>query len=330
MSFSDYQLLCASSMAYEVDGGTFNKPTSGDKLSQYNAIGTILETKVVQYSEAACLLFNTDQGIIIAFRGTISGLNCSGFDDWLTNLQYYLTNWNHGVRVHTGFASDIDLALPWILRAIKDWGASKQLYVTGHSQGGGVGALAAYKLKEEAYDVDKVVLFAAPSSGDKAFADRYNDTLGLESRTVRYQHAGDIVPMLPPDMAVVPTTPGEQVQNVIQLVIEAISKANDQKGLRAGGNDTMTCISLGIRVLGVIMKIYQSIEKDGGQALKEDLTSYYSVGKVRFIEYNNKIEHQISYYSQVINIIPALFGDNGKSVMDCHSLDEGYEPALKP
>ncbi|WMX13096.1 lipase family protein [Aureispira sp. CCB-E] len=328
MGFSDYQMLCASSIAYEINNGIFIPPTSGAAYEEYRALGVVLDVKAIQFGEAVCLLLETEQGIIIAFRGTISHekLDCPMLDDWLTNLQFNFTHWEGNVEVHSGFAFELHTIFDEINSTIKNWGTTKKLYITGHSQGGGVAVLAAYKLKEIAYDVEKVVVFAAPSAGGKSFMERYNNDLGLESKTTRYQHAGDIVPMLPPDMGSVPTTQSAIVQNIIEVLIEAITKANY---IKDASNVDDSCILFGLRSFEMLLRIFKSIKTGTASTDIKAAISYYSVGRIKFIEFNNKIEPQISYFSQVLNLLAVFLEGKGGSFGDCHSLRIGYAPALK-
>lgn len=328
MDFSDYQMLCASSMAYEINDGTFTPPTSGTAYEEYKALGVVLKVKAVQYGEAACLLLDTPQGIIIALRGTIGHekWDCSMLDDWLTNLQLNFVHWEGNIEVHSGFAFELHSIFDEVNSTIKNWGTTKKLYLTGHSQGGGVAVLAAYKLKEIAYDVAKVVVFAAPSAGGKSFMQRYNNDLGLESKTTRYQHAGDIVPMLPPDMGSVPTTQLAIVQNVMEVLIEAITKANY---IKEASNGDDYCILVRLRLVEMWLRIFRSIKDGTATADMKAAISYYSVGRVKFIEFNNKVESQISYFSQVLNVLAVLLEGKGGGFGDCHSLSIGYAPALR-
>src|SRR5260370_26794781 len=65
--------------------------------------------------------------------------------------------------------------------------------VTGHSLGGAPAALIANRIGTELQaDVDAVYTFGMPRPGNKAFADLYNQQLGM--RTYRLGHGAEIVP----------------------------------------------------------------------------------------------------------------------------------------
>jgi hypothetical protein len=83
-------------------------------------------------------------------------------------------------------------------RAIEQGRRRGRLIVTGHSKGGGIAPLAAIRfVKQEKVDANlvKVVTFAAPKSGDSAFAAFYNATIADHTR---YEYGDDVVPHLPP------------------------------------------------------------------------------------------------------------------------------------
>ena len=69
--------------------------------------------------------------------------------------------------------------------------------VTGHSLGGALAALIANRIGTELQaDLDAVYTFGMPRTGNKAFADLYNQQLGM--RTYRLVHGEDIVPTVAP------------------------------------------------------------------------------------------------------------------------------------
>jgi hypothetical protein len=68
-----------------------------------------------------------------------------------------------------------------------------QLWITGHSKGGAIAALAAVRLQAEGV-TPRIVTFGAPKVGDEDFAAAYD----ARFTHTRYEYADDIVPHLPP------------------------------------------------------------------------------------------------------------------------------------
>src|SRR5262249_21503493 len=71
--------------------------------------------------------------------------------------------------------------------------ASVPLLVTGHSKGGAMAALAAWRLQTVRGIPTRVVTFAAPKSGNRTYRDAYP----AQVDHTRYEYADDIVPHLP-------------------------------------------------------------------------------------------------------------------------------------
>lgn len=72
----------------------------------------------------------------------------------------------------------------------------KAIFITGHSKGGAVCPLVAWRLHKDFGSTHTIAVrtFAAPRSGDVVFAQAYNDAV---PNHVRYEFDSDIVPHLP-------------------------------------------------------------------------------------------------------------------------------------
>jgi triacylglycerol lipase len=138
----------------------------------------------------------------VAFQGTITrkfpDIAKYNFDaalDWLQNFRIQLIGseqlaYHVPGRVHEGFA----LQLNWIYPAIKQElakQADKPVYVTGHSQGGAVAAIATKALVNDGFRVAATYTFAAPRAGDVQFAS------AVETEVHRLEFGDDIVPHVP-------------------------------------------------------------------------------------------------------------------------------------
>lgn len=102
----------------------------------------------------------------------------------------------YGGEIHLGFALLMEKILSETQFIIKQLNPSK-ICLTGHSLGGALATLAAYRLREQNSSISySVYTFGAPRVGDSAFASRYKD---YEIPHFRIENKNDIVPHLPPD-----------------------------------------------------------------------------------------------------------------------------------
>jgi triacylglycerol lipase len=74
-------------------------------------------------------------------------------------------------------------------------GPGAQLLITGHSKGGALAILAALRFWVKNQVPSRVVTFAAPRAGDRAFADVYNNARIIHTR---YEFQDDLVPHMQP------------------------------------------------------------------------------------------------------------------------------------
>lgn len=129
----------------------------------------------------------SDDVCVIAFRGTDSLKN------WLTDGDKRMVKIGQvsegAVKVHEGFWN----ALESVNLPDGCYYRTKKVYITGHSLGGALAMLCAYKwvILHDA----TVVTFGQPRVGNKVFADYYDSTLG--DNTLRVVHQCDIVPRIP-------------------------------------------------------------------------------------------------------------------------------------
>ena len=149
----------------------------------------------------ACLVGEIDLGIVLAFRGTMSfdPMNPPSLRDWLNNFQALpKTSPDFPGDIHEGFLDtwdDLDdLVLNEVARIQATYPAPRPVYVTGHSKGGAIAALAAWRLSATGAPLAKVITFAAPKPGDAIFATAYANA-GITHE--RYEYGDDIVPHLP-------------------------------------------------------------------------------------------------------------------------------------
>jgi triacylglycerol lipase len=139
----------------------------------------------VRWSDTVVGLYRLDGAVLVAFRGTADLRN------WLTDLDCFRTlpRWAEGGEVHLGFCNAIDQIWDDLIDSIH---AGDRLIFTGHSLGGALAMLAAFRLRGQ---VEAVYTFGQPRVGNKAFALFYD--AALRDRTFRVVHAADIVPRVP-------------------------------------------------------------------------------------------------------------------------------------
>jgi hypothetical protein len=116
--------------------------------------------------------------IVMSFKGTKS------FRNWLSNLQFKLTDLpvtdGKEIQVHSGFNEAVDAIYPQVrlavLNAVRKY-PSYKLVSTGHSLGGAMATLLAFKVAQEGiirWENIKIITFGQPRVGNKAFADYLN------------------------------------------------------------------------------------------------------------------------------------------------------------
>jgi hypothetical protein len=202
------RLLCACNCAYDVKA---IGPLPTDPASTYYAGAGFTATPAafVGGPEAidACLVGTTPDGVVAAFRGTLTFnfQDLPSLADWLNNLTAELVQpaWlpdNSPARVHEGFLTSLENlrkagAFDEVNRQLLAGGDGTQLLITGHSKGGAVAVLAALRFWAESQIGSKMVTFAAPRAGDRAFADIFNNA---QIHHTRYEFQDDLVPHLPP------------------------------------------------------------------------------------------------------------------------------------
>ncbi len=147
------------------------------------------------WSDTVVFVERFEGNVLVTFRGTADVRN------WLTDMDAFRTlpRWAEGGEIHAGFAAAIDNIWDELLAETQTSSCClhpSSLILTGHSLGGALAMLAAFRLRDR---VEAVYTFGQPRVGNKAFALFYD--YALKERTFRVVHADDIVPRLPPWLA---------------------------------------------------------------------------------------------------------------------------------
>jgi hypothetical protein len=162
------------------------------------------------------------EGVVVAFRGSLPPAVRSGEDGWAVLLDWLNDSLSlcvdlaeYGGGVHLGFADsmwrlwqDAD-GTPGVRSAVQrlldrsrvDHAARPHLFLTGHSKGGALANLAAYRAARLPAWRDlpiSVATIAAVRAGNAAFARAY---AAERIACLRYEIPSDLVPHLPPGPA---------------------------------------------------------------------------------------------------------------------------------
>ncbi|MES2442094.1 MAG: hypothetical protein V4574_04630 [Pseudomonadota bacterium] len=165
------------------------------------------------------LVGRVTEGVVVAFRGTLPPFFAGDNDGWSVLLDWLndgmslcVESPDYGGGVHMGFAEstrrlwDDGEGTPGVRTAVEarlaqsraDGRARRHLFVTGHSKGGALANLTAYRAARvlEWRDMGvSVATFAAARAGNAAFARAYDAS---RIACLRYEIPADLVPHLPP------------------------------------------------------------------------------------------------------------------------------------
>lgn len=168
-----------------------------------------LEAQFLSVDNTQAYLAQDDLSLVVAFRGSQCPTTLDGFKDWL------LTNANNllilpegrigtdfaaagvGARFHRGFLEALAEIWEPLSQAVEQAldQHERPLWVTGHSLGGAIALLAAWRLQRQMIPVHEVVTFGAPMIGNADAARAFERE--LPRKIFRYVDIEDPVPLLP-------------------------------------------------------------------------------------------------------------------------------------
>ncbi|NJL09915.1 MAG: lipase family protein, partial [Calothrix sp. SM1_7_51] len=131
-----------------------------------------------------------DRFLVVAFKGT----DC--YKDWIKNSRFSINKTDFGGEVHYGFAQAVLNNWDQLLEVITKSNISqeKSILLTGHSLGGALAILTAFKLNslpEFSSRIEAVYSYGAPRVGDHNFNLQYRPTHH------RFEYNQDPIPSLP-------------------------------------------------------------------------------------------------------------------------------------
>ncbi len=142
---------------------------------------------------SACVVVAEGQGATFV---TFAGSDPLKFQDWITDFSAMPSPSN----LHSGFEQAVETVLPDIRMALGKRAAPNQtVFFTGHSLGGALAILAAWRISRLPNAPEIVVYtFGSPRNGGQEFFNDYTPRLG--DFTFRMVHGTDIVPTVPPTL----------------------------------------------------------------------------------------------------------------------------------
>jgi hypothetical protein len=168
-----------------------------------------LEARLISVGNTQAYIATNDDHIVVAFRGTESPATMDGLKDILLTDAANLLIQPHGdlgtdfaaagvgARWHDGFMRALASIWDPLLAAVQ---AERQkndrpIWITGHSLGGALALLAAWRFKRKVIPIHQIYTFGAPMVGNAETAAAINQE--LPERLFRYVNDQDPVPQLP-------------------------------------------------------------------------------------------------------------------------------------
>lgn len=172
--------------------------------SQLSLVGQLISQDNTQ-----AFVGENEDAIVIAFRGSQSPGSLDGVKDWLlTNARNFLvlpegrigTDFaaaGVGARFHRGFLEALqEIWAPLYDCVDEAFGRrDRPVWVTGHSLGGALALLCAWRMHQQFVPIHQVVTFGAPMIGNDATAQAF--AREFPNKIFRYVDASDLVPKLP-------------------------------------------------------------------------------------------------------------------------------------
>ena len=168
-----------------------------------------LDARLFSVGNTQAYLATNDDHIVVAFRGTESPATIDGLKDWLLTDAVNLLILPEGdlgtdfaaagvdARWHLGFMKALaDIWDPLFEAVAAELKKSERpIWVTGHSLGGALAVLAAWRFKRKFVPVHQLYTFGAPMVGNTVTAEAIDRE--FSGKIFRYVNAPDPIPKLP-------------------------------------------------------------------------------------------------------------------------------------
>lgn len=153
-----------------------------------------LQVTCYDVESTQCLLAVEPDSLVVAFRGTEG----DKLEDWIADLEFELVPGPLNGRVHAGFYDALACVWQLLDREVRRLQAAqpRRLWVTGHSLGAALAALAAARWCEAGVEVAGLYTFGQPRTGDANFT--RNLDFAFRSQAFRVVNNRDIVTRTPP------------------------------------------------------------------------------------------------------------------------------------
>ncbi|MFD0717239.1 lipase family protein [Paenibacillus sp. GCM10027626] len=176
---------------------TYKQHDTGDEWflvpPTYRTVGTFTAAAIDGIGEPFGFVLESDRAIILAFRGTSTAV------EWISDFiaqQIPFKPVDNGSMTHRGFTDIYMTARDRLFMLLERVPQHKPLFVTGHSLGAALAALAAYDISfNRPHNEIVVYTFASPRVGDPTFARSFSNQI---STSVRIANQNDLVTHLPP------------------------------------------------------------------------------------------------------------------------------------
>jgi len=153
-------------------------------------------------TDTQAFLFRDANNVILVFRGS------QQLADWKTNLKIRLKEFTiladqEAVppkgRIHRGFCDAWQSVEKLVVYYLKKWWTpDTNLWITGHSLGGALAAMATISLESQGFKVNGLYTFGQPRIADWKMVNYMNGK--MRDRMVRYANNNDVVPLIPPQI----------------------------------------------------------------------------------------------------------------------------------
>lgn len=178
-----YALALCSQLAYERPDVIQQKMLEQGFRSEFISSG-------LKEHDTQLFVGHSGSVIVIAFRGT------TNIRDWMTDAQIKFVKVSHG-KIHHGFNDALDSVWDELIKTLERTHVYAQsLWITGHSLGGALAALAAARLALDMHKpINGIYTYGQPRVGDRQFAREVDNE--LKPRYFRFVNNNDIVTRIP-------------------------------------------------------------------------------------------------------------------------------------